>query len=407
MKKRIPPVVCAWLILCAGLLLPDSRADAPPDGEWWIKVADTPNDDGRSLTITWWTDPAWPADFTGTLLRHVTGSEGQAKPAEEIGPVPLVEGVFVDESLSTSRIYKYELIVQTPESGVRTLLSEPLSPKAQWFNREKINILLSVVIFTAAIVLFINLAKSGQRLYIRKIAGLEAVEDAVGRATELGRPVFHIPGIGTIGDVATLASLSIMRRVAKKAAEYATPFKVPCCEPLVMTTAQEVVKVAYAEAGRPDLFRPDYVRFLTNDQFGYAAGVDGMMMRERPGAILLLGWFMAESLILAETGNHIGAIQIAGTDQASQLPFFVAACDYTLIGEELYAASSYLDREPVLLGSIRGQDLIKAIFMVIILVGVLLNTIGSVSGRGSEEGRWPVTAKWFNDLFHSPGGGGE
>ena len=83
------------------------------------------------------------------------------------------------------------------------------------------------------------------------------------------------------------------------------------------------------------------------------------MVRERPEAVFLLGTFYAESLILAETGHAIGAIQIAGTKETSQLPFFVAACDYTLIGEELFAASSYLSREPVMLGSLKGQDLAK------------------------------------------------
>ena len=80
------------------------------------------------------------------------------------------------------------------------------------------------------------------------------------------------------------------------------------------------------------------------------------MLREKPAAIFLQGTFYAESLILAETGNSVGAIQIAGTDSEHQLPFFIAACDYTLIGEELYAASAYLSREPMLLGSLRGQD---------------------------------------------------
>ncbi len=231
---------------------------------------------------------------------------------------------------------------------------------------------------------------------------MEAGEDAGGRATEMGRSVFHIPGIGTLSEVATLASLSIMRRVAKKAAEHATPFKVPCTEPLVMTTAQEVVKMAYSEAGRPDLFRPEYVTYLTYDQFGYAAGVDGMMLRERPGAVLLLGYFMAESLILAETGNAIGAIQIAGTDQPSQLPFFVAACDYTLIGEELYAASCYLGREPILLGSVLGQDVLKLIIIGVIGIGVLLATVAAVADPGGA-GTLSSLAAWFKSLFNTTG----
>ena len=57
------------------------------------------------------------------------------------------------------------------------------------------------------------------------------------------------------------------------------------------------------------------------------------------------------------------------------MPFFVVACDYTLIGEELYAASAYLTREPVLLGSIRGQDIAKGILILIAIIGVVLVSI--------------------------------
>ena len=88
-----------------------------------------------------------------------------------------------------------------------------------------------------------------------------------------------------------------------------------------------------------------------------------------------MGTFYAESLILSETGNSIGAIQIAGTAMPSQLPFFVAACDYTLIGEELFAASAYLSREPKLLGSLKGQDIAKAVILIALIIGIILETL--------------------------------
>jgi hypothetical protein len=100
------------------------------------------------------------------------------------------------------------------------------------------------------------------------------------------------------------------------------------------------------------------------------------MVRERPATNFLIGSFFAESLIFAETGQSIGAIQIAGTADVTQLPFFVTACDYTLMGEELYAASAYLSREPVLLGSIKAQDMVKAILLVVMGVGIATYAFG-------------------------------
>ena len=71
-----------------------------------------------------------------------------------------------------------------------------------------------------------------------------------------------------------------------------------------------------------------------------------------------------------------GAIQVAGTANVHQLPFFVVACDYTLIGEELFAASAYLSREAKLVGSLRGADLMKVAVIVIVVVGCVLETLG-------------------------------
>jgi hypothetical protein len=174
----------------------------------------------------------------------------------------------------------------------------------------------------------------------------------------------------------TIASINILGRVAELSATYETYLEVPVCRSMVMITAKEVVKEAYSKAGRPDAFQEDQVHYLTDDQFGYAAGIDGMVVREKPATIFYMGTFYAESLILAETGNSIGAIQIAGTAMPSQLPFFVAACDYTLIGEELFAASAYLSKEPKLIGSIKGQDIGKGIMLAAILIGIILETFG-------------------------------
>jgi hypothetical protein len=87
--------------------------------------------------------------------------------------------------------------------------------------------------------------------------------------------------------------------------------------------------------------------------------------------------FWAESLILAESGSATGAIQIAGTDAITQLPFFITACDYTIIGEELYAASAYLSEEPILVGSVKAQDLLKIIILGMLMVGSIFFLLGN------------------------------
>jgi len=166
---------------------------------------------------------------------------------------------------------------------------------------------------------------------------------------------------------------------------------VPHRDPITMAVCQEITKQAYLEAGKPDLFKEDSNFFITSDQFSYTAAVDGIMLRKKPAANFFMGSYFAEALLLTETGASTGAIQIAGTDSDHQLPFFVTTCDYTLIGEELYAASAYLSREPVQLGTLRGQDIGKAMILSVIAIGVLLATVGVAT-----HATWP---QYFLDCF--------
>jgi hypothetical protein len=246
----------------------------------------------------------------------------------------------------------------------------------KWFDTRKTWIFVSVVLFSVAVMYSIYHARGGGNIFIRRIAGLEAVDEAIGRSTEMGRPILYILGLGGVSDVATIASMNILSQVARKTADYETPLRVPCNDPIVLNVVREMVKAAYLGEGRPDAYSEDNIFFVTESQFAYAAAVDGMMVREKPAAVFLQGTFYAESLILAETGNSVGAIQIAGSDSDSQLPFFITACDYTLIGEELYAASAYLSREPMLLGSLKGQDYGKLILFAGIILGVILELAG-------------------------------
>jgi hypothetical protein len=190
----------------------------------------------------------------------------------------------------------------------------------------------------------------------------------------MGKPILFVPGLSGISDVATLAGLAILGRVAKKAAEYDTRILVPVRDYLVLPIAQEIVKEAHYEAGRPDTYDKGSVFFITTTQFAFVAGVNGIMIREKTATNFYMGMFWAEALLMTETGSTTGAIQISGTDAVTQIPFFITTCDYTLIGEELYAASAYLAREPLQLGTLKATDYTKFLILIFIVLGTLLST---------------------------------
>jgi len=355
---------------------------APPAN---ILADDAPNDAGGAIIVRWDKSPDEGAGLDNVGAYQLLRGRSPNGPFDTVGTMTAGMTEFNDGDVEDGIDYYYvvEVIalpspdhpnVEPPVSISRP--SQPARSSAQWIHMGRLNSLLAVVILASSILYFISKAKGGEKLFIRKIAGLEAVDEAVGRATEMGRKIFFIPGIQDMNNVQTIAGVTILGRVAKMAATYDAKLDVPVPRSLVMVAARETVKQAYLDAGRPDAYDEDMVHYLTDDQFGYAAGVDGMFVRQKPATIFYMGAFFAESLILAETGNSIGAIQIAGTAMPAQLPFFVAACDYTLIGEELFAASAYLSREPKQLGSLKGQDVGKFFILLFAIGGILLATFG-------------------------------
>jgi hypothetical protein len=268
----------------------------------------------------------------------------------------------------------------TVSEGETTVPAAAAAPAAELalFNMDRLGLFVAMVLICGAVIGAILVARTGRPLRIRKLAALEAVDEAVGRATEMGRSVLFVPGIQDMTDIQTVAGVTVLGRVARTAAEYDARLEVPTSRSIVMAAARETVQAAHFAAGRPETYNDNGIYYVTDEQFGYVAAVTGKMVREKPAACFYMGAFYAESLLLAENGNAIGAIQIAGTAEPSQLPFFVAACDYTLIGEEFFAASAYLSGERDQLGSIKGQDIGKLMVAAVIVIGCALATVGAL-----------------------------
>ena len=365
-------------------------APIPDKGAITVVVEDTPNDNGDRITVKW-TDPGYQdlEGFTGyEILRRVADSTETSV----IGKAVYGQTEFIDEKAPIHRQFVYKVAAVVGDQRIESAESNPASSIVQWFNWSKISVVVIGIFVCGAVIFFIETAKRGKKLFLRRIAGLEAIDEAVGRATEMGRPVLFVAGTQDMDDVQTLAGLTILGRVSRTIAQYDSQINMPCRSSLVMTAGREMIKESYAMAGRPDAYSDDMVHYTTDEQFGFVAAVNGIMVREKPATCFYLGAFFAESLILAETGNSIDAIQIAGTAMPAQLPFFVAACDYTLIGEELFAASAYLSNEPKQLGSLKGQDIGKAVAMAAIVIGVIAVTLNTA---------WQIESmKWIEDLMH-------
>lgn len=397
-------VRCGVLFIACSALV---AAAAPPAPPGTVRSFDHPNDAGTAIDVTWTPSADEGAAASGNRTRVIAyrierrdasaGEEGW----KEVGEATAGVVSWTDTGCDPSNAYVHRVsAVATNGEASSSVVGNEVRPVTQWLDRSRLGYGGILFCVCAAVIGFILAARRGVPMKLRPIAGLQAVDEAVGRATEMGKPCLFVPGVQDINEMMTVAGIVVLGRVARTAAEYDCELLVPTSRSLVMTACRETVQSASYAAGRPEAYREDDISYLADEQFAYVAGVTRTMIDRRPAACFYFGQFYAESLFLAETGNSIGALQIAGTAETTQLPFFVAACDYTLIGEEFFAASAYLSGEPDQLGAVKGQDFGKLVAAALILIGVVLAT-----GRQFESlGSWGRALDWFRTVVLGAGG---
>ncbi len=331
--------------------------------------------DGKMLLVMWQKPPN--VEIDGYIIER---TEADRKAWIKVGEVSKDDTSFIDlnnpetgDWLDAGVEYRYRVVTLTGGWRAASLPSEGVIARVRLFNMQRANVAVVILIYFGSVLIFIRRVKRGKSQFVRQIAGMAAIDEALGRATEMGRPALYIPGIMDVDNIQTIASMVILTEVARKCAGYDVKLIVPLNRAFVVPLAEESVKQGYISSGRPDAYNPDDIRYLSDEQFAFTAGVTGIMNREQTAAHFFLGAFFAESLLVSEVGYSTGALQVAGTANIHQLPFFVVACDYTLIGEEFYAASAYVSRDPQLMGTLKGSDLVKLLIMIAVLVGSFLS----------------------------------
>ena len=265
------------------------------------------------------------------------------------------------------------------DAVLRAANLEFLSGRTRQLDDQRLKMIVhkTVLLFiVGAVSLAIAAARKGRRFPIREIAGVNAIRDAVGRATEMGRPSLFSISLSDMEDPETFAAMPVLRHVAELSARLKNRLIVPILGERTIPLIRNAYREGCLAADNPDAFDPGNLRFFPGGQFFYAIASMGYMMRERPASCFYFGRWEAESLMFGETGQVVQALQIAATPHLFQIPFFIAACDYVIIGEEFYAASALLGKNPNLRGSLAGQDAVKLVILAAILLGTLLATFG-------------------------------
>ncbi|MCS6961417.1 MAG: hypothetical protein NZT61_02790 [Deltaproteobacteria bacterium] len=228
---------------------------------------------------------------------------------------------------------------------------------------------LATIIFALAVFSVIYYeTKRNIKIPLRDFPAIEKIRYGIALAGEQGKGVVFTTGLTGIGPL-LYACLEILKEVARRCARLGIKLIVPQNDPPSLALVTKTLEQVYAEEGKISRFDPQSVPFLSEEQFAFAAGYIGLVKRQDIGCAFLFGSFAGEALILAESGKNAGAFQVAGSVSPEQLAFFVATCDETAFGDEVYAISAKLSQNWKLLSNLRIADILKLVILTFLIIG--------------------------------------
>ena len=240
--------------------------------------------------------------------------------------------------------------------------------------------LLVLLLFFGLLLGFAAVGRNWPTVF-RPVRGFEELGTAIERAVEAGERVHLSLGTGSVigSDCApALAGLAMLSRVASVTTMSDKPVVVTAGDGAMTMLAQETLRSAYQQAKAGERYRPASGRMLGPTPFSYVASLPVLIASEDVSVHILAGSFGAEGALAADFGERKQAFVIAGTNDAQSQALFYATAEYPMIGEEIFAGGAYLNVGPLHRASLRAQDAVRMLIVVLILVGTVLRALGVI-----------------------------
>ena len=230
-------------------------------------------------------------------------------------------------------------------------------------------------------------ARRARRGAQRQIAEFGAISGWAERAIESNRPL-HLAlgsaGVGEDNTVAALAGAEFFHHVIERVGSSDV-------SPIVSTSA-----AATAPLGQDTLRRGwPAGGTLTRTQWypqgkrsiGYAAAVSGIVEAERPSAHVFAGSFGPELALMIDSADRRGQGSLAVSDQLQGQAVAYAMADQALIGEELFAAASYVAPD----GQAPADAIVMDVWRALLIMGVTVVLLLEVA-KQMPWLSWPAVA---------------
>lgn len=236
--------------------------------------------------------------------------------------------------------------------------------------------LVFILIFFGLIVILAVAGRNRPGIELRHIPAFAKIRRSIELSVEAGSRLHVSIGRGTITgpeSAAALVGLSMLEKMASSASTGDRPPIVTTGDPALAILAQDTLKTSYQEIGLIDQYERTSSQLSGISPFSYAAGALPIASDKKSATSILVGSFGMEVALLTDGCERSGNTTIAGTDDISAQAILYATANEPLIGEELYAGGAYVDAGIMHTASLRAQDAVRWLLVIVILAGILLN----------------------------------
>ncbi|MFH0748813.1 MAG: DUF6754 domain-containing protein [Candidatus Bathyarchaeota archaeon] len=229
-----------------------------------------------------------------------------------------------------------------------------------------------IVGMTGVFFYFRQRATRGAVPKIRMLEGLKGIEEAVKKCAETGETVAvyssgNLTGAGIDQSVAGLGILSYaVRLIARNNCRMVFPYTGD--DILAIPVYNEVIRAAYAAEGKINSFDPKAMRMISRTYADAMAPWANTIVSENCGATMLFGDIRYFNPVCVD----LKGISIQATGQMNTVHVCALLCDYSLIGDEMFAAGAMISEDRVVLSSLAVQDIGKFIIAGVSVIGAVL-----------------------------------
>jgi hypothetical protein len=236
--------------------------------------------------------------------------------------------------------------------------------------------LFLLILFVGLALAFLVMLRGGRfRPRFRAIPAFSLLRGQMGRAIESGRDLHVSIGTGGVsGDdtATTLAGLAIAEYLAEEAAASGIAPIVTTSDPTSALLAEDAVRRPYTRQGNLNEFPRGAARLPALNSTQYAAATMDFLNHEPVLTNIMSGTFDAEAALIDQAANNQDLPQLFGGSDPRALAVMSTSADQILMGEEMYAAKSYLRARPAHLATLRAADIVRIVIVILIIIAFIV-----------------------------------